>query len=550
MAHRENHSRYDTLDEKDAPSIRCWVLALGLSVGVIFAAHAASTDESPPSHFTFAPDSDRLPRTGPNSWCRQADVLHNIMQSLSNTNAVKDAHEQVIDFADATTTAIDVKALTFSCHGVAHLSNGQMLPGTFSIWSNAAGEPKWQWMNDEPEQKAKTTAISPSNPLQITSLTAYASQVKHKWTKYAEDNNGTLHQTSYVDLASVIRASNTATALNLQDWNPYLQVGTTEERYGSHLSLIQYECGSTPRSKILAQVTFYGHMGSGSQVEGGSDMPKEPANGWFVMPASYVNGQTNFDLKARELACKPSGSVASNTAPSSSPRPPQGLAVTPRSTPGSEDKMLASGLQNCDLQAQQQSDATRILTPVNPVSVLSPILLLNDLNKRKQEEQNQPVALENIERQRLQCRQNAQLVSAQRAQERDNESQDESQGYKRISVETFELDAKTLAANQSKISLKGVYLSDGNVAWLLPAQVDVIRALNDPAAARAVSKVPLITDDAGRDLRQQLLRCRANPLAQCSVVVRGHVSTCQSTTSLGTQLEMACVAVETGRLVR
>jgi surface-adhesin protein E len=395
----------------------------------------------------------------------------------------------------------------------------------------------------------KVTAISSSNPLQITSLTAYASQVKHQWTKYAEDNNGTLRQTSYVDLANVIRAGSTATVLNLQDWNPYLRVGTTEERYGSHLSLIQYECGSTSRSKILAQVTFYGHMGSGSQVDGGSDMPKEPADGWYVMPASYVNGQTNFDLKARELACKPSSSAASNTVLSSS-RPLQGSTVASRGAPSMEDKMLASDLQNCDRLAQQQSDAAMTLTPVNPVSVLSPILLLNDLNKRKQEEGNQPAALENIERQRLQCRQNAQSVAAQRAQERDNELQDESQGYKRISVETFELDAKSLAANQSKISLKGVYLSDGNVAWLLPSQVDAIRALNDPTAARAVSRVPLITDEAGRDLRQQLLRCRANPLAQCSVVIRGHVSSCQSTTSLGTQWEMACVAVETGRLIR
>jgi hypothetical protein len=470
------------------------------------------------------------------------------MQSMSNTSAVKDANEQVIDFADATTTAIDVKALTVSCHGVAHLSNGQVLPGTFSIWSNAAGEPKWQWMNDEPDQKAKATAISPSDPMQITSLAAYASQIKHKWAKYAEENNGTFRQTSYVDLGNVIRVGSTATVLSLQDWNPYLQVGTTDERYGSLLALVQYDCGSTSRSKILAEITFYGHMGSGSQVDGGSDKPKEPANGWFVMPANYVNGQTNFDLKARDLACKPPGSVASNTI--SQPRPPQKSPVAPRSIPDADDKNLAIDLQNCDLAAQQQSDAAKTLTPVAPVSVLSPILLLNDLNRRKQEEANQPQALQNIETQRLQCRQNAQLVSAQRAQERDNERQDESQGYKRISVEAFELDARTLAANQGRVSLKGAYLSDGNVAWLLPAQIDVIRVLHDPAVARTISKVPLLTDDAGRDLRQQLLRCRANPMAQCSIVVRGHVSMCQSTTSLGAQLEMPCVAVETGRLVR
>ena len=63
-------------------------------------------------------------------------------------------------------------------------------------------------------------AHASSTALQIKSLTAYASQVKHQWTKYAEDNNGTLRQTSYVDLANIIRADNTATVLNLQDWNP------------------------------------------------------------------------------------------------------------------------------------------------------------------------------------------------------------------------------------------------------------------------------------------------------------------------------------------
>jgi len=85
------------------------------------------------------------------------------------------------------------------------------------------------------------------------------------------------------------------------------------------------------------------------------------------------------------MACKP-GSAASNTA-LPSPRPPQGSTIASRSTPpSSDDKMLASDLQNCDRLAQQQSDAAMTLTPVAPVSVLSPILLLNDLNKRKQEE--------------------------------------------------------------------------------------------------------------------------------------------------------------------
>jgi hypothetical protein len=91
-----------------------------------------------------------------------------------------------------------------------------MVPGTLSIWRNAVGDSKWQWMNDEPGQKANATAISPSDPMQITSLAVYASQLKHRWTEYAEDNNGTLRQTSYVDLANIIRAGNTVTVLNFK----------------------------------------------------------------------------------------------------------------------------------------------------------------------------------------------------------------------------------------------------------------------------------------------------------------------------------------------
>src|ERR1700692_1488739 len=55
------------------------------------------------------------------------------------------------------------------------------------------------------------TAKLPGDPLQITSLTTYASQLKHKWTKYSEDNKVGLRKTAYVDLANIIRVGNTAT---------------------------------------------------------------------------------------------------------------------------------------------------------------------------------------------------------------------------------------------------------------------------------------------------------------------------------------------------
>jgi hypothetical protein len=83
---------------------------------------------------------------------------------------------------------------------------------------------------------------------QITSLSDYAKHIKHRWVKYGEERN----QTSYIDLASIIRTGDTLTALDMQDWNPPIEVGTTGEHLGSDLSLMRYDCGSTPRSMIMA----------------------------------------------------------------------------------------------------------------------------------------------------------------------------------------------------------------------------------------------------------------------------------------------------------
>jgi hypothetical protein len=54
-------------------------------------------------------------------------------------------------------------------------------------------------------------------------------------------------------------------------------------------------------------------MGSGTQQEGAADVPNEPSDGWYVMPARTLDGQDNGMLKARDMACNASGaSPASN----------------------------------------------------------------------------------------------------------------------------------------------------------------------------------------------------------------------------------------------
>ena len=93
-------------------------------------------------------------------------------------------------------------------------------------------------------------------------------------------------------------------------------------------------------------------------------------------------------------------------------------------------------------------------------------------------------------------------------------------------------------------------MPDGDVGWLLATQVDVVRARADPATARNVLRIPLLTDDANREFRQYLLECRANPgtvQIGCPIVVSGHASMCHASNALGANLELPCIAVETGR---
>jgi hypothetical protein len=107
----------------------------------------ASVAANTPS-FVMPANADSLPASGPRALCRQPDIIRNIIKSLSDVKAVKDAHESVYDFEDSKTLGAELQSLTFSCHGIARITNGQMLPGTFTVFRNSAGDAVWRWMND------------------------------------------------------------------------------------------------------------------------------------------------------------------------------------------------------------------------------------------------------------------------------------------------------------------------------------------------------------------------------------------------------------------
>jgi hypothetical protein len=221
--------------------------------------------------------------------------------------------------------------------------------------------------------------------------------------------------------------------------------------------------------------------------------------------------------------------------------------------PVQQDPAIAAGLASCDDRAEQDSARVGTLTPVAPTSVLNPILLLNDLNRRKQEEANQPQLLNQIESERQRCRQNVVAEAARRAQQTIDQRADNARGYMSIAFETFALDGKNLAAAEARIAVKGAYVPDGNLEWLYANQGEAVQASMNPVQARNISKIPLLTEDASREFRQFLLKCKSIPGADrtgCPTAVTGHVSLCSMTGPFGGNRTLPCVIVENGRPVR
>jgi uncharacterized protein len=105
-------------------------------------------------------------------------------------------------------------------HGVNYLAKFLRRNGVSAITAELVPEapavpaPKSRAAERAPNDEA--TEYANQTPTQITSLSDFTKRIKHRWVKYGEDGN----QTSYIDLASIIRVDGTLTVLNLQDWTP------------------------------------------------------------------------------------------------------------------------------------------------------------------------------------------------------------------------------------------------------------------------------------------------------------------------------------------
>lgn len=212
---------------------------------------------------------------------------------------------------------------------------------------------------------------------------------------------------------------------------------------------------------------------------------------------------------------------------------------------------LMAAWEDCDRAADQRAAALRSPQGVNPTSILNPILLLSDLNRQQQMQEALPRRMADIERQRENCYQSAENLMRQREQAQYDQSRDEARGYRRISFETFVLNAKSMARENGKVSLKGVYIPTGDSGVLFAHRNDVAM-MRTAGYSDYGLRIPLLTEDASREFRQYLLRCRTDPnTAQwgCPIIVAGRVTICKMSNPLKGQWEAPCISVDDGRAV-
>lgn len=140
-------------------------------------------------------------------------------------------------------------------------------------------------------------------------------------------------------------------------------------------------------------------------------------------------------------------------------------------------------------------------------------------------------------------------LEAEAAQRRvaEQERAESAKGYSRTTVRDFVLDGRELAQRVAKRSVTGVYLPIGNYGLLFSERIDAIQFASGHNF-NAVS-IPLITENASREFRSQLLACRGNPASSqigCEVRVLGTATTCAISTRFQTRRDVPCIAVDEG----
>ena len=121
--------------------------------------------------------------------------------------------------------------------------------------------------------------------------------------------------------------------------------------------------------------------------------------------------------------------------------------------------------------------------------------------------------------------------------------------YRPVSVRDFAADGSKLAAENAKVSLTGSYILEDKHGMLYPDMQAIVLMKYHPEAGTQPT-VPLLTNDASRQLRQRLLSCQTDLSAAqvgCTIRIRGRATMCALTDASGATRQTPCVNVEDGK---
>jgi hypothetical protein len=121
--------------------------------------------------------------------------------------------------------------------------------------------------------------------------------------------------------------------------------------------------------------------------------------------------------------------------------------------------------------------------------------------------------------------------------------------YRSVSVRDFAAEGSKLAAENAKVSLTGSYILE-NKRGMLYTDMQAIVQTKYHLQAGTQATVPLLTNDASRQLRQRLLSCETDLSAAqvgCTIRIRGRATMCALTDASGATRKTPCVNVEDGK---
>jgi hypothetical protein len=130
-------------------------------------------------------------------------------------------------------------------------------------------------------------------------------------------------------------------------------------------------------------------------------------------------------------------------------------------------------------------------------------------------------------------------------------SVDAPDSYRSLTLREFENEGPTLAVQSARVEITGAYTKPENVDLLYADRASAVTSTENPEneEARRIPSISLLTDQASHGARAALLDCRTRKDVGCQVTLRGQVTMCTITNSLGSSQQFPCLDVRDGGLV-